>query len=201
MTYLTERQRDVLRFIADRIGRDGIAPTLQEIADAFGFRSTASAQKHVAHLEKKGFLERRKHQKRGLVLAASEDPPTAVDLPLYGAVAAGSPIESLPDDERVSVPSDFLRSGDHYVLMVRGDSMIDEGVYDGDLVIVQRTRDAADGQMVVALVSGEVTLKRIYRNNDSTVRLQPSNPSVPVILAPAAEVEIQGLVVGLLRRY
>jgi repressor LexA len=201
MTYLTERQRDVLQFIADRIGRDGIAPTLQEIADAFGFRSTASAQKHVAHLEKKGFLERRKHQKRGLVLAASEDPPTAVDLPLYGAVAAGSPIESLPDDERVSVPSDFLRSGDHYVLMVRGDSMIDEGVYDGDLVIVQRTRDAADGQMVVALVSGEVTLKRIYRNNDSTVRLQPSNPSVPVILAPAAEVEIQGLVVGLLRRY
>ena len=201
MTYLTERQRDVLQFIADRIGRDGIAPTLQEIADAFGFRSTASAQKHVAHLEKKGFLERRKHQKRGLVLAASEDPPTAVDLPLYGAVAAGSPIESLPDDERVSVPSDFLRSGDHYVLMVRGDSMIDEGVYDGDLVIVQRTRDAADGQMVVALVSGEVTLKRIYRNNDSTVRLQPSNPAVPVILAPAAEVEIQGLVVGLLRRY
>ena len=201
MTYLTERQRDVLQFIEDRIIRDGVAPTLQEIADAFGFRSTASAQKHVAHLEKKGFLERRKHQKRGLVLASSKTLPTAVELPLYGAVAAGSPIESLPDDETVSVPSDFLRSGDHYVLMVRGDSMIDEGVYDGDLVIVQRTRDAADGQMVVALVSGEVTLKRIYRNNDSTVRLQPSNPAVPVILAPAAEVEIQGLVVGLLRRY
>ena len=201
MTYLTERQRDVLQFIEDRIVRDGVAPTLQEIADAFGFRSTASAQKHVAHLEKKGFLERRKHQKRGLVLAANENPPTAVDLPLYGAVAAGSPIESLPDDERVSVPTDFLRSGEHYVLMVRGDSMIDEGVHDGDLVVVQRTRNAVDGQMVVALVSGEVTLKRIYRNNDSTVRLQPSNPAVPVILAPAAEVEIQGLVVGLLRRY
>ena len=201
MTYLTERQRDVLQFIEDRIFRDGVAPTLQEIADAFGFRSTASAQKHVAHLEKKGFLERRKHQKRGLVLAANENPPTAVDLPLYGAVAAGSPIESLPDDEMVSVPTDFLRSGEHYVLMVRGDSMIDEGVHDGDLVVVQRTRNAVDGQMVVALVSGEVTLKRIYRNNDSTVRLQPSNPAVPVILAPAAEVEIQGLVVGLLRRY
>ena len=201
MTYLTERQRDVLQFIEDRINRDGVAPTLQEIADAFGFRSTASAQKHVAHLETKRFLERRKHQKRGLVLSSSDALPTAVDLPLYGAVAAGSPIESLPDDERVSVPSDFLRSGDHYVLMVRGESMIDDGVHDGDLVIVQRTRESADGDMVVALVSGEVTLKRIYRDNPSTVRLQPSNPAVPVILAPAAEVEIQGRVVGLLRRY
>ncbi len=202
MTYLTERQRDVLQFIENRIADDGVAPTLQEIADAFGFRSTASAQKHVAHLERKGFLERRKHQKRGLVLAAAESgSPAAVDLPLFGAVAAGSPIESLPDDERVSVPAEFLRSGDHYVLVVRGESMIDDGVHDGDLVVVQRTQTAADGEMVVALVSGEVTLKRIYRDNDFTVRLQPSNPAVPVILAPAAEVEIQGLVVGLLRRY
>lgn len=201
MTYLTERQRDVLQFIEDRIADDGVAPTLQEISDAFGFRSTASAQKHVAHLERKGFLERRKHQKRGLVLAAAESGPSAVDLPLFGAVAAGSPIESLPGDERVSVPAEFLRSGEHFVLVVRGESMIDDGVHDGDLVVVQRTKTAADGEMVVALLSGEVTLKRIYRNNDSTIRLQPSNPAVPVILAPAAEVEIQGLVVGLLRRY
>jgi repressor LexA len=201
MTYLTERQRDVLQFIEKRITSDGVAPTLQEIADAFGFKSTASAQKHVAHLERKGFLERRKHQKRGLVLASSDTAPSAVDLPLYGAVAAGSPIESFPDDERVSVPSEFLRSGDHYVLMVRGESMIEDGVHDGDLVVVQRTQTAADGEMVVALVSGEVTLKRIYRDNPATVRLQPSNPAVPVILAPAADVEIQGLVVGLLRRY
>jgi repressor LexA len=201
MTYLTERQRDVLQFIENQIDLDGVAPTLQEIADAFGFRSTASAQKHVAHLERKGFLERRKHQKRGLVLASSETGPLAVDLPLYGAVAAGSPIESLPDDERVAVPADFLRSGDHYVLVVRGESMIEDGVHDGDLVVVQRTHTVADGEMVVASVSGEVTLKRIYRDNASTVRLQPANPAVPVILAQAGEVEIQGLVVGLLRRY
>lgn len=201
MTYLTERQRDVLQFIEDRIDQDGVAPTLQEIADAFGFRSTASAQKHVAHLERKGFLERRKHQKRGLVLASSDPAPTAIDLPLYGVVAAGSPIESLAEDERVSVPADFLRSGDHYVLVVRGESMIEDGVHDGDLVVVQRTRTAADGEMVVALVSGEVTLKRIFRDNPSTVRLQPANPAVPVILVPAEEVEIQGSVVGLLRRY
>jgi repressor LexA len=122
MTYLTERQRDVLRFIEERIASDGVAPTLQEIADAFEFRSTASAQKHVAHLERKGFLERRKHQKRGLVLA-QPDPGSATvsELPLYGVVAAGSPIESIQDDERVAVPSDLLRSGEHYVLRVRGD--------------------------------------------------------------------------------
>jgi repressor LexA len=202
MTYLTERQRDVLGFISDRIEADGVAPTLQEIADAFGFRSTASAQKHVAHLERKGFLQREKHQKRGLVLP--EAPATrvaAAELPLYGVVAAGSPIESIPDDEQIFVPADFLRAGDHYVLRVRGDSMIGDGVHDGDHVVIQRTDYAADGEMVVALVGDEVTLKRIYREGTSTVRLQPANPSLPTMIAPAAEVQVQGIVVGLLRRY
>lgn len=202
MTYLTERQRDVLRFIEERIASDGVAPTLQEIADAFEFRSTASAQKHVAHLERKGFLERRKHQKRGLVLA-QPDPGSATvsELPLYGVVAAGSPIESIQDDERIAVPSDLLRSGEHYVLRVRGDSMIDDGVHDGDMVVVQQARTASDGDMVVALIGGEVTLKRLYREPRARIRLQPANPSLAPLLAPARDVEVQGVVVGLLRRY
>jgi len=108
MTYLTERQRDVYDFIAEKIRANGVAPTLQEISDAFGFRSTASAQKHVAHLEKKGFLRREKHQKRGLVLAVSVPRGDAsAALPLLGAVAAGSPIESYPGDEEVLVPAGF----------------------------------------------------------------------------------------------
>ena len=201
MTYLTERQRDVLEFISDRIDADGVAPTLQEIADAFGFRSTASAQKHVAHLERKGFLERQKHQKRGLVLVVNSQPAAASELPLFGVVAAGSPIESIPDDEHVFVPTDFLRSGDHYVLRVRGDSMIDDGVHDGDLVVVQRAERAADGDMVVALIGDEVTLKRVYREGTSAVRLQPANPTLPPMVAPVGEVHVQGIVVGLLRRY
>ena len=203
MTYLTERQRDVLGFISRRIEDDGVAPTLQEIADAFGFRSTASAQKHVAHLERKGFLQREKHQKRGLVLpqTSTDSVAAAAELPLFGVVAAGAPIESIPDDEQVSVPVDFLRGGDHYVLRVRGDSMIGDGVHDGDLVVVQRVENAPDGEMVVALVGDEVTLKRIYREGSSTVRLQPANPSMPTMIAPAAEVRVQGVVVGLLRRY
>ncbi len=200
MTYLTERQRDVLRFIRARLDAAGVAPTLQEIADAFGFRSTASAQKHVAHLERKGFLERRKHQKRGLVLAG-ESAAAGAELPLFGVVAAGSPIESIPDEERVFVPASFLRSGEHYVLRVRGDSMIDDGVHDGDLVVVQQARSAADGEMVVAMVADEVTLKRIYRDGASRVRLQPANPALAALLVPAREVQVQGVVVGLLRRY
>ena len=202
MTYLTERQRDVLGFISDRIERDGVAPTLQEIADAFGFRSTASAQKHVAHLERKGYLQREKHQKRGLVLSqAPQITAPATDLPLFGVVAAGSPIESIPDEEQVSVPADFLRAGDHYVLRVRGDSMIGDGVHDGDLVVVQRAESATDGEMVVALVGDEVTLKRIYREGPATIRLQPANPTLPTMIAPASVVQVQGIVVGLLRRY
>ena len=202
MSYLTERQRDVLSFISSRIESDGVAPTLQEIADAFGFLSTASAQKHVAHLERKGFLQREKHQKRGLVLSQTlADTVPATVLPLFGVVAAGAPIESIPDEEQVSVPADFLRAGDHYVLRVRGDSMIGDGVHDGDLVVVQRAGDAPDGEMVVALLGDEVTLKRIYREDPSNIRLQPANPTLPTLIVPAAEVQVQGIVVGLLRRY
>ena len=202
MTYLTERQRDVLNFISKRIETEGLAPTLQEIADSFGFRSTASAQKHVAHLERKGFLRREKHQKRGLVLPDSPpNPGAAAELPLFGVVAAGAPIESFAGDERIFVPADFLRTGDHYVLRVRGDSMIGDGVHDGDLVVVQRNESVTDGEMVVALVGDEVTLKRIYRESASTIRLQPANPTMPTMISPAADVQVQGVVVGLLRRY
>lgn len=202
MTYLTVKQRDVLEFIRRRIADDGVAPTLQEIADAFGFSSTASAQKHVGLLERKGFLRREKHQKRGLVLA--DEHPAAVtdlELPLLGVVAAGSPIESIPDDERISVPPDMAGFGGGYALRVRGESMVDEGIHDGDIVIVRSTETAADADMVVALVGGEVTLKRLYRERDGTVRLQPSNADLPPLVVPADQVRVQGVVVGLLRRY
>ena len=202
MNYLTERQRDVLELIERRIADDGVAPTLQEIADEFGFRSTASAQKHVAHLERKGFLQREKHQKRGLILAeSSPEPPAAVKLPLFGVVAAGSPIESVADEEQISVPAAFVRGGENFVLRVRGDSMIGDGVHDGDLVVVQRSETAADGEMVVALVGQEVTLKRIFRDRGASVRLKPSNPALPTMIVPAHDVRVQGIVVGLLRRY
>lgn len=203
MTYLTERQRDVLGFIESELESNGVAPTLREISEKFGFASTASAQKHIALLERKGFLRREKHQKRGLVLAhrPPTDTPAEIELPLLGLVAAGYPIESIPDPEPVSVPPDFVGAGDHFVLKVRGESMIDDGIHDGDLVVVQGTTEAKDGEMVVALVDGEVTLKRLYRQAPSTVRLQPANVDMKPIFVPAEAVTIQGIVVGLLRHY
>lgn len=203
MTYLTERQRDVLDFIERKLSSNGVAPTLREISEAFGFASTASAQKHIALLERKGFLRREKHQKRGLVLAqrASREDRAGMELPLLGLVAAGSPIESIANPEPVSVPPDFVRAGENFVLKVRGESMIEDGIHDGDLVVVQSTAEAKDGDMVVAMVEGEVTLKRFYRMAPDTVRLQPANSEMEPILVAAETVIIQGVVVGLLRKY
>ncbi len=203
MTYLTERQRDVLEFIEKRLESSGVAPTLREISEAFGFASTASAQKHIALLERKGFLRREKHQKRGLVLVhqPANDERGGIELPLLGLVAAGAPIESVPDPEPVSVPQDFVGSGSNFVLKVRGESMIDDGIHDGDLVIVQSTAKAVDGDMVVAMVDGEVTLKRLYRQAPGTIRLQPANSEMEPLFVAAADLTVQGIVVGLLRRY
>ncbi|MCU0303173.1 MAG: transcriptional repressor LexA [Thermoanaerobaculales bacterium] len=203
MTYLTERQRDVLEFIEREIDRNGVAPTLREIAERFDFASTASAQKHIALLERKGFLRREKHQKRGLILADRHRAEGSVELelPLLGLVAAGSPIESMPDPEPVSVPSGFVRSGDHFVLRVRGESMVEDGIHDGDLVVVQHTANAVDGDMVVALVDGEVTLKRLFRETPDRIRLQPANREMKPMSLPAEAVTVQGVIVGLLRRY
>jgi repressor LexA len=203
MTYLTERQRDVLAFIERNLDTHGVAPTLREISATFGFASTASAQKHIALLERKGYLKREKHQKRGLVLTrrGSSNDRSDVELPLFGLVAAGSPIESLPDNETIYVPPDFLRSGEHFVLKVRGESMIDDGIHDGDLVVIQGTQEAKNGDMVVALVNDEVTLKRLYREQASQIRLQPANNEMAPLVVPAETVTVQGVVVGLLRRY
>ena len=200
MTYLTERQRDVLSFIESQLDRTGIAPTLREISERFGFASTASAQKHIALLERKGFLRREKHQKRGLVVTA-RTPGDRGELELLGLVAAGEPIESLPDPEVVAVPPGFVRSGRHYVLRVRGESMIEDGIHDGDLVVVQGVAEATDGDMVVALIDGEVTLKRFFRHGTARIRLQPANSQMAPILVDARSVTIQGVVVGLMRRY
>jgi len=203
MSYLTEAQRDVLAFIRDRIDRDRLAPTLQEIADRFGFASTASAQKHVLLLTRKGFLERVKHQKRGLLVTDSGRealaPPSR--LPLLGTVAAGSPIDVLPEEESLAVPADWHSGRGAFVLRVRGESMIEEGIHDGDLVVVRRGEEAAEGDMVVALVNGEVTLKRLFRQGAGTLRLQPSNAALSPLVVPADEVRVQGTVIGLMRRY
>jgi len=199
---LTERQREVLDFVALSVERRGLAPTLREIADAFGFASTASAQKHVAELVRKGYLTRERHRSRGLgVVSGRGRSEPGVELPLLGTVAAGQPVESLSDPEAVSVPASLVSAGEHYALRVRGESMVDDGVLDGDLVVVRAGRPARDGEMVIALVDGEATLKRLYHEGDDQLRLQPANPAMEPIVVSAGRVEVQGVVTALLRRY
>ncbi|HEY5609685.1 MAG TPA: transcriptional repressor LexA [Thermoanaerobaculia bacterium] len=202
MTYLTERQRDILKFIRDFKKRKGVAPTHKEICEAFGFSSYGTVYKHLSLLEKKGLLRRDWNQKRGVELV--EDPEEAAvearELPLLGTIAAGRPLEVSQGDERIAVPAELTGRGENYVLKVRGESMIEDGIYDGDFVIINKREQADNGQMVVALVNGEVTLKRLYREGER-VRLQPANSSMAPIFARASDVSVQGIVVGLMRRF
>ena len=202
---LTPRQRDVLGFIQAHAGAEGAPPTLQQIADAFGFRQACAALKHVRRLEAAGYLEVRPHQARGIRvrtvpgtrLKARDE---RLELPVLGRVAAGAPIGADAGVERVLLLDRALFSAKpDYLLRVKGDSMRDDGIFDGDLVAVQRASDARNGQVVVARVEGEITIKRLERTR-SRIRLLPRNPDYAPIEVPAgADFAIEGLYCGLVR--
>ena len=206
MKYLTERQRDILSFIREYQRQKGVAPTHREICDHFGFSSYGTVYKHLSLLEKKGLIRRDWNQKRGVEIvddepaAKPEATSNAKELPLFGYIAAGRPLDVEVGDETITVPEHLTTRGENYVLKVRGDSMVDDGILDGDLVIIARRERADNGEMVVANVNGEVTLKRIYREGER-VRLQPANSLMSPIYAAAREVAVQGVVVGLMRRF
>ena len=203
MKYVTERQRDILNFIREFQQERGVAPTHREICDQFGFSSYGTVYKHLSLLEKKGLIRRDWNQKRGVEVVekqeASRDSGVR-ELPLFGYIAAGRPLDVDVQDETIAVPEHMTTRGENYVLKVRGDSMIDDGILDGDLVIIARRERADNGEMVVANVNGEVTLKRIYREGER-VRLQPANSMMSPIFASARDVAVQGVVVGLMRRF
>lgn len=207
-SYLTERQRDILEFIERFQGERGIAPTHREICERFGYSSYGTVYKHLKLLQQKGFLRKDWNQKRGIELlrpvpgGGEHLAGAEIELPFYGRIAAGQPIEAVASDETLNVPHHLLgrRRGEHYVLEVVGESMIDEGIHEGDLVIVLQRELAEPGDMVVALVGSDATLKRFYPEGD-TVRLQPANPHMQPIRVPAREVRVQGIVVGLMRRF
>ena len=205
MSFLTERQQQVLDFIRAMVRRRGVAPTLAEIADEFGFRSTASAQKQVLYLERKGYLRRVPNQARGLVLVERKAAPGADEalsmVPLVGSVAAGSPIDTEVQDETVAVPPSLVRASDAFAVRVRGESMIEDGIHDDDLLILEPRTQAREGETVVALVDGEVTLKRFFREGAGVIRLQPSNSALEPLRISEDRVQVQGAVVALLRYY
>ena len=202
--FLTARQRQILDFIRDFQLREGISPTHREIRDHFGYSSYGTVHKHLKLLEQKGYLKRHWNQKRGVELtgSAAGGAGAATRVPYFGRIAAGRPIEAIVGDEQVTVPEQLLASGTgrHYVLKVVGDSMIDEGVHNGDFVVVHEQSEARPGQMVVALLSDEVTLKRYFPEGE-VVRLQPANPRMEPIHVLASQLRLQGIVVGLMRRF
>jgi repressor LexA len=198
---LTRRQREIYEHIRSCIARRGYAPALEEIAARFGLASVATVHKHLAALEAKGVVRREKHRSRAIELTGQGDSVPAFRLPVLGAVAAGTPIEAVEDAQEVVVSSEFVGRGETFVLRVRGDSMIGEQIRDGDLIVVERRRTAENGQTVVALIDGtETTVKRFYAER-GRVRLQPANDAMPAMVFPSKRVEIQGVVIGLLRKY
>ena len=201
MLPLTKRQREILDFLNEFIQQHGYAPSLEEIGRRFGLSSLATVHKHLTNLQEKGFIKRAWNRSRSVELVPTRIGARAIELPLLGFVAAGSPIEAVATAESISVPEDLVGKHDTYVLRVRGDSMIDEQIRDGDYVIVEDRKTAENGEMVIALLGGsDVTLKKFYREN-AHVRLQPANPAMQPLTVPAEQVQIQGVVVGVMRKY
>jgi repressor LexA len=200
--YLTRRQKEILDFLDRFIERKGYAPTIEETAEHFGLRSLATVHKHLTNLQKKGAVRRDWNRSRALELVPTEVRVEAVELPLLGRVAAGSPIEAIDASETIFVPQDMVGRRETYVLQVKGDSMIEEQIRDGDYVIVENRRVARDGEMVIALLDGEsVTLKKMYREGGGQVRLQPANARLKPLLVDQDRLRIQGVVIGVLRKY
>jgi repressor LexA len=200
--YLTRRQREILDFLDGYIDREGYAPTIEEIADHFSLRSLATVHKHLANLQDKGLIRRVWNRSRALELVPTDVTVQAIELPLLGRVAAGSPIEAVEASETIFVPQDMVGRRETYVLQVKGDSMIDEQIRDGDYVIVENRTAANDGEMVIALLDGEsVTLKKLYREGGGRVRLQPANARLEPMVVDQDRLRIQGVVIGVLRKY
>jgi repressor LexA len=202
---ITKRQRQVYDFLHDFIQRNGYSPSFEEIGDGLGLSSLATVHKHVSNLEKKGLLKRDYNRSRSIdVLPVrgifKRQPSKELALPLMGRIAAGQPIEAVENPETISL-GDITRSKDVFVLQVKGESMKDEHIVDGDYVLVEKTNNAHDGEIVVALVEGtDATLKRLFREGVN-IRLQPSNTAMKPIIVPAKSVQLQGRVIGVLRKY
>jgi repressor LexA len=198
---LTKRQREILDYLQDFIQQHGYAPSLEEIGRRFGLSSLATVHKHLTNLQDKGFIKRAWNRSRSVELVPTGAGARSVELPLLGYVAAGVPIEAIATSETISVPQDFVAKRDTYVLRVRGNSMIEEQICDGDLVIVEDRKNPQNGEMVIALLGGsDVTLKKLYRE-DGRIRLQPANPSMQPFVVDADQVQVQGVVVGVMRKY
>jgi repressor LexA len=200
---LTKRQSEILKYLQEHIRERGYAPSFEEIAENFSFQSLATVHEHLTNLERKGYIHRTHNESRAIEVLPPKGQSGATEIPLLGKVAAGSPIESIMGGETIAVPDQLLpRRGPNYALKVQGESMIDEHIMDGDFVVVHGKQAADNGEMVIALVNGsEATVKRFYREQGGWIRLQPANPTMQPMRFQERDVLIQGVVVGVIRKY
>ncbi len=207
---LTQRQKQVLDFLVEFVDKNGYNPSYEEIAGGLSLASLATVHKHISALEAKHYVRRSFNHSRSLEVSAKylqeyrrqhESSRTGVEVPLVGRIAAGAPVQAFESNEKLNF-ADFVGDSNTFALEVRGDSMIEDHICSGDYVLVQKTSQARDGEIVVALVDGsETTLKRLYHEGDDKVRLQPANSSMQPIVVPASSVELQGRVLAVLRKY
>lgn len=195
---LTKKQREILNFIERYQKKNkGISPTLEEIKNYLNLRAVSTVFGHIERLKKQGLIEKNWNSKRDFKIIKKEE---TKKLPLVGIVSAGSPIEVFEDKEYVDLPEFLTSSSNCFLLRVKGNSMIDEGIQDGDYIILKKKEIPENGELVVALVKGEATLKKFYREGEK-IKLIPANPSYNPIYAREEEVNIQGVVIGLIRKY
>ncbi len=198
---LTPTQKEILNFLTRFLRKHGSAPTIAEIQEHLDFSSPASVHEQLSALENEGVIRRQKRVHRGIELVHSSPQAGESEIPLYGVVAAGEPIEAILNRETIIAPSDLFAPS-RFALKVRGDSMMDDSISDGDYIIVEPSQTAHNGQTVVALIDGEeATVKKFFREKGQ-IRLQPANKRYkPITIEDAGRVKIQGIVVGLVRRY
>jgi repressor LexA len=202
MATLTKRQKQMVDYLENYIEEHGYAPTLAEVGEYFGLSSLATVHKHLRNLENKGFIRRMHNHSRALeIIGKNNGAPAARELPLLGQVAAGAPIDTIEENDTISVPEQFVRRDNTFCLRVKGESMVDEGIRDGDYIIVEGRDTANQGETVVALIGDEATVKKYYREADGRIRLQPANPLMEPIYVPEDGLQIRGVVVGLMRHY
>ena len=199
---LTRRQKEVRDYLEDYIAAHGYAPTLEEIGAHFGLSSLATVHKHLSNLETKGLIARKWNLSRAIEITPPQKTTQAVELPLLGRVAAGAPIEAIETQDTLTIPEDFVRRPHNaFALRIQGESMVGEGILNGDYVVVEKRPAADNGETVVAVLDGETTVKKFYRERGGRVRLQPANPQMEPIVVKEKDLEIRGVVVAVLRKY
>ena len=199
---ITKKQKEVFDYI-DRYSQDfGYAPTQKEIKDHFGFKSFGSVQRYIKYLVNAGYLEGDWNARRGLKTVSHQEDYNIADIPLLGKIAAGNPIEAIENpDETISVPINFIRSGHkHFALRIEGDSMIEDGILNEDIVVCKYSQTAEQGETIAAVVDGEATLKHFYKHSDH-IELRPANSSMSPIKIVSENFKIAGILVGLVRSY